>query len=202
MNAYTHTLSLSLSVSLFLSLSLSLSLSHRTHGPQPVLNVRPLGGSASKTLRLEDAEQVLPDDVVPGARARTPLEWARVSDDEAMVAALTGRGEAGGGGGEGQGEEEEEGAGKGRMEGVGGVEGRSEEDSTHESEVLMGRLKRGKRRNVEELVTKFAHRAVIDNVKAHQVPESMVFVCVCVCVCARARARACDRVRTSESPYN
>ena len=60
----------------------------------------------------------------------------------------------------------------------------------------MGRLKRGKRRNVEELVTKFAHRAVIDNVKAHQVPESTVFVCVCVC--ARARARA--PVTESERP--
>ena len=102
---------------------------------------------------VEEVDQVPAHVIAPGlarSRARTPLEWAHLFADEAMVAALTGRGVGAGDGG--------------------GEEVRSEEeDTTHESEVLVGRLKRGERKRLEELVTSYAHRAVTDNVKAHQV---------------------------------
>ena len=80
---------------------------------------------------VEEAEQVPAHAIAPWlarGRSRTPLEWAHLFADEAMVAALTGRGVgAGDGGGEEVRSEEEE------------------EDTTHESEVLVGRLQGGQR---------------------------------------------------------
>jgi hypothetical protein len=78
---------------------------------------------------VEEAEQVPAHAIAPWlarGRSRTPLEWAHLFADEAMVAALTGRGVGAGDGG--------------------GEEVRSEEeDTTHESEVLFGRLQSGQR---------------------------------------------------------
>jgi hypothetical protein len=126
----------------------------RIHARQPALNVRPSAGSRAGDSGVEEEEEQVPAHyIAPGGlegRARTPLEWAQLLGDEAMVAVLTGGGMGAGDGG--------------------GEEVRSEEeDTTHESEVLVGRLKRGERKRLEELVTSYAHRAVTDNVKAHQV---------------------------------